>query len=93
MVADIGTGPTLTLPEPELDRFMALWADSNAAVARDLLGEPDGELFLTPRNTSGTTTEQRLDPARVPLDDSALDALPDRIEAPLRRIAEREAAT
>ena len=71
---------------------MDRWVASNELVARELIGDPDGQLFTEPRKTAGTTTEQRLDPAR--LDDflQALPQLPDRIEAPLRRIAEREAA-
>jgi hypothetical protein len=88
----LSTGPTLTLPEAELDRFMAQWAASNARVARELLGDPSGELFSAPRKGSRTTTEQRFDPARLDQFLQALDGLPDRVEAPLRRIAEREAA-
>lgn len=88
---EIGNGPVLTLPEAELDQFMGRWAESNARVARELLGEPEGTLFSKPRKSGNTTTEQRFDPAR--LDDylAALPQLPRRIEAPLRRIAEREA--
>ena len=89
----LSTGPTLTLPEAELDRFMAQWDASNARVARELLGDPSGELFSAPRKGSRTTTEQRLDPARLDRFLQALEVLPDRVEAPLRRIAEREAAT
>lgn len=92
-LARLSTGPTLTLPDDELDRFMARWADSNARVARELLGEPDGVLFDSRGSDRGTTTEQRLDPARLDRFFDALDALPAWIEAPLRRIAEREAAT
>lgn len=88
----LSTGPTLTLPEAELDRFMARWADSNARVARELLGEKDGELFGPPRRNSGTTTEQRLEADRLDRYFEAVAALPDRVPGPLRQIAEREAA-
>lgn len=84
-------GPVLTLPERQLDDFMATWAASNAAVAREFLGEPDGQLFDSARRTSGVTTDQVLEPARVD-DFVALLELPDRARARLRRIAEREAA-
>jgi hypothetical protein len=89
---DIGTGPVLTLPEPELDRFMGRWTDSNERVARELLGEPDGLLFTTPRKSQNTTTQQWFDPARVDEYLAALPQLPGRLAKPLRRIAEREAA-
>lgn len=92
-LARLSTGPTLALPDDELDRFMARWADSNERVARELLGEPDGVLFDSRGSSGDTTTEQRLDPARLDRFLDALDALPPWIEAPLRRIAEREAAT
>ncbi len=88
----LSTGPTLTLPGDILERFMEQWADSNERVARELLGEPGGTLFSTERKTAGTTTEQRLDPARLFRYLEALDQLPARVEPPLRRIAEREAA-
>ena len=91
-LARLGDGPTLTLTDAQLDEFMARWADSNAAVARDLLGEPDGVLFRSPRKRSNTTTEQRLEPSRVSYFFSALEQLPAEFEEPLRRIAEREAA-
>ena len=90
VLAESGTGPTLTLPEPELDRVMALWADSNAAVARDLLGEPEGRLFTMSRRAEGTTTLQRLDPARLDHYLGLLE-LPEQIHAPLRALVEREA--
>ena len=89
-LAEAGSGPILTLPEPELDRFMAQWADSNAAVARELLSEPDGQLFTTPRKSRSTTAEQRLDPTRLDRYLRLLE-LPERVHAPLRAIAEREA--
>jgi hypothetical protein len=91
-LAQLSTGPTLTLPEAELDRFMAHWEDSNERVVRELLGEEHGELFSSRPTDSRTTTEQRLDPACLGRYFDALDALPGRIEGPLRRIAEREAA-
>jgi len=90
-LADLGSGPTLTLPDAELDRFMGQWAESNDRVVRELLGESGGSLFSAPRKGSGTT-EQRLDPSRLDHFLEALDLLPARIEAPLRAIAEREAA-
>ena len=90
-LAALGDGPKLTLPDAVLDDFMARWADSNAAVARDLLGEPDGVLFRSPRKTSHTTTEQRLEPDRISHFFAALEQLPEEFEAPLREIAEREA--
>lgn len=79
-------GPTLTLPEAELDAFMAHWEDSNREVARRYLGE-DEALFRVPRKTSGTTTDQRLDPDRL---DHFLELteLPEDLHAPLRRLAE-----
>ncbi len=84
-------GPTLTLPEPALDEFMARWEDGNRRVARRWFGE-DGELFAAPRKTEGTTSEQRLDPARL---DHFFEVsqLPERLHRPLRRLAEREAAS
>ena len=84
-------GPTLALPEPVLDQFMARWEDGNRRVARRWFGE-DGDLFAAPRKSEGTTPDQRLDPA---LFDHffALSELPERLHAPLRRLAEREAAT
>ena len=81
-------GPTLTLPEADLDRFSSRWAESNRAVAREFLDSQ--ELFSGPRRTEGTTTDQVLDPAR-------LDHLLDLLEIPrqhhrrIRDIAEREA--
>jgi hypothetical protein len=89
-LAKSSTGPLLTLPEPELDAFMAKWQATNAAVAREFLGEPSGELFTTPRRTAHTTTEQVLDPARLGHYIDLLE-LPERLHVPLRRVAEREA--
>ncbi len=83
-------GPTLTLPEPALERFMARWESGNEAVARRYFGEEDGVLFRSPRRSRGTTSVQRLDPDRL---DYFLDVteLPSRIHPPLRRLVEREA--
>jgi hypothetical protein len=88
---ELPPGPTLTLPGPLLDDFMARWEDSNRAVARRYLGDEDGELFRTPRKTRDTTDRQRLDPARLDHFLGFLE-LPGAMHAPLRRIAEREAA-
>jgi hypothetical protein len=85
------TGPTLTLPEAALDTFMAQWQDTNRRVAEDYLGDRTGQLFQEPRKTRNTTTEQRLDPARLDHFLALVD-LPERLHAPLRRLAEREAA-
>ena len=90
-LAEHGTGPTLTLPERELDEFMAQWELSNRAVAREFLGDEDGELFRSPRKGRGTTSVQYLDPARVDHYLTLLE-LPERMHRPLRAIAEREAA-
>jgi hypothetical protein len=86
------TGPTLTMPEPLLDEFMSRWEESNRRVAREILGDESGQLFRTDRKTRNTTSEQRLDPARL---DHFLDVseLPEELHAPLRRIAEREATS
>jgi hypothetical protein len=83
-------GPTLTLPGPFLDEFMAQWEAGNQRVARELLGDESGQLFRTPRKTRNTTTEQFLDPARL---DYFLDLLrlPKQMHAPLRTLVEREA--
>ena len=89
-LAGASDGPVLTLPTSFLDEFMSRWAESNQQVARHFLGDSTGRLFRTPRKTANTTTEQRLDPAR--LDHFfELSELPEDLHAPLRRIAEREA--
>jgi hypothetical protein len=89
-LAEVSTGPTLTLPDSVLDAFMEQWEESNRAVAREFLGDQTGQLFWAPRKTANTTTEQRLDPAR--LDDFiTLLELPEQMHSPLRRLAEREA--
>jgi hypothetical protein len=79
-------GPTLTLPDPELDAFMACWRDSNRDVARRYLGDDD-LLFRVPRKTHGTTTVQRLDPDRL-AHFLELTELAEDLHAPLRRLAE-----
>ncbi len=86
----VSTGPTLTLPASVLDAFMEHWEEANRAVAREFLGDRTGQLFRAPRKTRNTTTEQRLDPARVDHYLALLD-LPEQLHEPLRRLAEREA--
>lgn len=90
-LAEASSRPVLTLPPAVLDEFMAQWEESNRAVATDFLGDPSGELFRAPRKTSDTTSDQVLDPRRV---DHFLELLelPGHLHAPLRRLAEREAA-
>jgi hypothetical protein len=79
------------MPEAFLDGFMARWAASNRAVARDFLDDPSGQLFRLPRKSGNTTTEQVLDPGR--LDHYfELAELPEQLHVPVRRIAEREAS-
>ena len=88
---DAEAGPQLTLPEADLERFMAQWADSNRRVAVERLGDRTGELFRAPRRTTGTTTEQLLDPGR--LDHYlALLEVPTEEHAAIREIAVEEAA-
>ncbi|MFL6004579.1 MAG: hypothetical protein ACJ72P_17370 [Nocardioides sp.] len=84
------TGPVLTLPAAFLDTFMAQWEESNRRVALDFLRDESGQLFHLPRMTRDSTTSQHLDPARL---DHFLELseLPERLHAPLRRLAEREA--
>ena len=86
----VDTGPVLTLPDPQLDRFMATWAESNRSVAREFFGESTGELFRAERKAAGTTTEQRLDPARLDHYFELLD-IPESQHAAIRRISKREA--
>jgi hypothetical protein len=89
-LAAASTGPTLTLPAVILDEFMARWEQSSRLVARDMLGDPTGQLFTTPRKTRNTTTEQHLDPSR--LDHFlAVSEVPEQVHAPLRALVEREA--
>ena len=80
-------GPTLTLPESVLDDYNEAWEESNRAVARDFLGDEGGQLFRTPRKTDNTTTEQRVDPARLDEFVTLLE-LPEKWRDPLRRLAE-----
>jgi hypothetical protein len=89
-MAEVSTGPTLTLPDSVLDAFMEQWEESNRAVAREFVGDETGQLFRAPRKTANTTTEQRLDPARLDHFITLLE-LPEHMRAPLRRLAEREA--
>jgi hypothetical protein len=72
-----------------LDAWMETWEESNRAVAREFLGDETGQLFGAPRKTHNTTTEQRLDPARLHHFIELLD-LPKRMHAPLRQLVERE---
>jgi hypothetical protein len=87
-MVNASSGPTLTLPDPALDDFMARWEDSNRRVAREFVG--DEQLFRVPRNTTNTTAEQHLDPARL---DHFLNLLeiPEHMHRPLRALTEREA--
>jgi hypothetical protein len=84
-------GPTLTLPPALLDEFMATWEESNAAVAAEFLDDPSGQLFRTPRKSDNLTSDQVLDPTRL---DRYLEVLelPAELHAPLRALAESEAA-
>ena len=86
----VSSGPILTLADDVLDAFMERWEESNRAVAREFLGDPSGQLFRAPRKSSNTTTEQRLDPARLDHFITLLE-LPEEMRSPLRRLAEREA--
>jgi hypothetical protein len=89
-LTEVTEGPTLTLPAEVLEAFMEQWKDANRAVAREVLGDRTGQLFQAPRKTDNTTTEQRLDPARVDHYIELLE-LPGELRQPLRRLAEREA--
>jgi hypothetical protein len=89
-LADISTGPTLTLPDPILEDFMAKCAEPNRRVALEFVGDASGELFDTPRKTRHTSTEQYLDPERLDHFLARL-ALPEQLHAPLRALVEREA--
>jgi hypothetical protein len=84
-------GPTITLPDHVLDRFMNRWRDANVEVARDFLGDSSGELFRAPRKLQDSTTEQRLDPARLDHYFELLE-LPERLHAQLSAVAKSEAA-
>ena len=82
-------GPTLTLPEATLDQVNERWQESNRSTAHDFLC--CGVLFREPRRQAGTTTEQRLDPARVDYF-AALVGLPTDVTASLKGIVERESS-
>lgn len=88
-LADASSDLTLTLPAAVLDAFMARWEDSNRAVAKEFLGDPSGHLFRTGRRSRRTTADQRLDPDRLPYFFELLE-VPERMHAPLRRLAEVE---
>jgi hypothetical protein len=88
-LAEVSTGTIVTLPDQVLDEFMARWAESNRAVAREFLGDETGQLFRNPRRSTNTTTEQRFDPARLDHFVTTLE-LPEEWHTPLRRLAERE---
>jgi hypothetical protein len=89
-LAFASTGPTLTLPEAHLDEFMLQWEASNRAVALEFLGDKTGRLFRGPRKASNTTTEQRLDPARLDHFLTLLE-IPEQMHAGVRQVVEREA--
>ena len=89
-LAAVSNGPTLTAPTSFLDEFMARWEEANSRVAADFLGEAGVPLFVAPRDVSNTTTEQRLDPARLDHFLAVAD-LPEQVHPSLRRLAEREA--
>jgi hypothetical protein len=83
-------GPTLTMPPRFFDQFMLKWEDSNRRVALEFLGDSSGQLFRTPRKTRNTTTEQRLDPARLDYFLELLD-IPEKSHGALRLLVNREA--
>lgn len=89
-LAAVASGPVPSLPADRLDAFMARWEESNARVARRYFDDPAGVLFRAPRKTSGVTTEQRLDPARLEHFFEVAE-VPADAHAAMRRIAEREA--
>jgi len=88
----IDTGPQVTLPEADLDRFMRRWEDSNRQVAVEHLDDASGEPFPTSRRTADATTTQWLDPRRL---DHYLELLevPEDQHRAIREIAEREAGS
>ena len=67
----------------------ARWSveQSNRATAREFLGDADGVLFREPRREGNTTTEQRLDPARLDHLADLVDLTPE-VRGRLRIIAE-----
>ncbi|TYL51604.1 hypothetical protein FXB39_07360 [Nocardioides sp. BGMRC 2183] len=82
-------GPTLTLPDADLDRFMARWQESNRAVAARFLRAGIGdELFGSPRKQSGTTSDQRLSSATAGRYAEAVGLDPRQRDGVLRLIAE-----
>ena len=84
------TGPTLALPEERMESFMARWRATNRAVAREHF--PDGpEALFGARSSRSTTSQQRLDPSRLPHYFELL-RIPIRLQDSLRAVAEREAA-
>jgi hypothetical protein len=91
-LAQATSGPTLSLLPAELEVFSARWEESNRAVAREFFPDEGGELFAPRRESGRGTVEQRLEPDRLP-HLLALAELPDDLDAPLRRIAERELRT
>lgn len=80
-------GPTLTLPEATLDRLMERWEEPNRRTAEEFRPDLGGALFHEPRRLARTTTEQRLDPARVEYF-ARLVGLSDAALADVRRLAE-----
>lgn len=86
------SGPALTLPDDLLAEFMDRWAESNTAIAREYLDDPDGDLFRPPGRSHVATTAQYLDPDRLEHFLRLAD-LPDRMHEPLRGLVEREART
>jgi hypothetical protein len=90
-LTDASRGPVMSLPAGSLDTFMAQWSETNERVARQYLQDPSGQLFRTARKANNVSTEQRLDPDRLDHFFTVL-GLPERLHAPLRRVAEREAA-
>jgi hypothetical protein len=89
-LAEVSSGPVLSLPASSLDGFMAQWAETNELVARRFLADASGQLFRMPRKADNITTEQHLDPDRLDHFLTVLE-LPEQIHAPLRTLVEREA--
>ncbi len=86
----VSEGPTLALPEEQMDRFMSRWEATNRAVAREHFPRGPEALFGA-RSSRSTTAEQRLDPSRLPHFFELLQ-IPPRWHDPLRTVAEHEAA-
>jgi hypothetical protein len=89
-LADGSNGPVLTAPDALLDQVMSRWEGSNKAVAHEFIKDGD-PMFRMPRRTRNTTSDQHLDPARLDALIGLLE-LPEQVHAPLRALAEREAA-